>query len=53
MSRIGVANNIFQPNSQCLSCKYWKSAKKDTNFSFTIGGNCTAGYCKKNQIKSK
>lgn len=47
MSHIGIGNNLFQPNKQCLSCKYWKPAKRDYFLVGTVGGRCGAGYCKK------
>lgn len=27
MSRIGIENNVIQPDKRCLDCKYWESAK--------------------------
>lgn len=32
MSRIGIGNNIIQPNSKCINCKYWKNASKKGYF---------------------
>ncbi len=26
MSRVGISNNIIQPDARCMSCKRWKSA---------------------------
>lgn len=48
MSRIGIGNNIMQPDAKCLSCKYWKRAGHSGDF-YTVkeSGNCSAGYCKK------
>lgn len=28
MSRVGIGNNITQPDARCMSCKRWKSATK-------------------------
>lgn len=47
MSRIGLGNNVIQPDRRCLDCKYWESAK---NYGFLKGliiGHCKPGYCKK------
>lgn len=49
MSRIGVSSNLIQPNSNCLSCKYWEPTRKE--FGMVLGGHCTAGYCKQNILK--
>lgn len=28
MSRVGISNNVTQPDARCMSCKRWKSASK-------------------------
>lgn len=28
MSRVGIGNNVTQPDARCMSCKRWKSASK-------------------------
>lgn len=48
MSHIGIGGNLFQPNKQCLSCKYLKPAKRNYFLGETVGVLCGAGYCKKN-----
>lgn len=47
MSRIGLGNNVIQPDRRCLDCKYWESAK---NYGFLKGliiGHCKYSYCKR------
>ena len=48
MSRVGLGNNMTQPNKQCLNCKEWQPATKRDFFGFATVGKCKAGYCKKN-----
>ena len=52
MSRIGIGNNVIQPDSKCINCKYWKNASKNY-FGYGTSGNCSLGYCKKEQLNSK
>lgn len=53
MSRVGIGNNIFQPNKQCLSCKRWKPAQASSIFCVGIPGRCSLGYCEKNRKQKK
>lgn len=34
MSRVGISNNVTQPDARCMSCKRWKSASKRGFFDF-------------------
>ena len=44
MSRVGIGNNIIQPDALCMSCKRWRSASKG----FCGGdGHCSLPYCEK------
>lgn len=55
MAHVGIGNNLFQPNKQCLKCKRWKSAEKSNFFmgmDFARSGYCSLGYCEK-QFKGK
>lgn len=28
MSRVGIGNNVTQPDARCMSCKRWRNANK-------------------------
>ena len=47
MSRIGIGNNVTQPDARCMSCKRWKSASKRGFFDFAESGHCSLPYCEK------
>ena len=47
MSRVGISNNIKQPDARCMSCKRWKSASKIGFFDFAESGHCSLPYCEK------
>lgn len=47
MSRIGIGNNITQPDARCMSCKRWKNARKRGFFDFAEHGHCSLPYCEK------
>lgn len=47
MSRIGIGNNITQPDTRCMSCKRWKSASKKGFMGFAESGHCSLSYCEK------
>lgn len=50
MSRIGSTTNIYQPDRQCMNCKYWKQTS--TTFrGMTSPGNCKLAYCRKRYRK--
>lgn len=44
MSRVGIGNNITQPDARCMSCKRWKSASKGF---WGRAGHCSLPYCEK------
>lgn len=44
MSRVGIGNNITQPDARCMSCKRWKSASKGF---WGRDGHCSLPYCEK------
>lgn len=50
MSRVGIGNNVTQPDARCMSCKRWKSAKKK-NFMGFPDGHCSLPYCEKRRKK--
>lgn len=41
MSRVGIGNNITQPDARCMSCKRWKSASKKGFMGFAESGHCS------------
>lgn len=47
MSRVGIGNNVTQPDARCMSCKRWKSASKRGFFDFAESGHCSLPYCEK------
>ena len=44
MSRVGISNNITQPDARRMSCKRWKSANKGF---CGRNGHCSLSYCEK------
>ena len=47
MSRVGIGNNITQPDARCRSCKRWKRASKKGFMGFAESGHCPLPYCEK------
>ena len=47
MSRVGIGNNVTQPDARCMSCKRWKSASKRGFFDFVESGHCSLPYCER------
>lgn len=41
-----VGGNYNTIDGKCMKCKYLSKARKDP-MGLSIGGHCTAGYCKK------
>ena len=44
MSRVGIGNNITQPDARCMSCKRWKIEGKGF---LGRDGHCSLSYCEK------
>lgn len=51
MSRVGISNNVTQPDARCMSCKRWKSASKRGFFGFAEPGHCSLPYCERDAKK--
>lgn len=47
MSRVGIGNNVTQPDARCMSCKRWKSASKRGFFDYVESGHCSLPYCER------
>lgn len=47
MSRVGIGNNVTQPDARCMSYKRWKRASKKGFFYFGESGHCSLPYCEK------
>ena len=47
MSRVGIGNNVTQPDARCMSCKRWKSASKRGFMGLTESGHCSLPYCER------